>query len=153
MLAHSVVEGFENENPKARKLQDELDALNFAFDQAIVSYPEAYAEAKVNLQPSHLNELDGILEQVSADMEHMDLKLRSENNRKKERNAVFTEEEELLEGLYDGLGRRLEKINPDGGAEQLKVDKVKIFRYNIVKMIYLLGGIALVSKTLYSLTQ
>ena len=151
MLGHSVIESFENENPETRKLQDELDGLTKTFEQSVVFYPEAYADAKVSIQPGSLNEIEGILEQVSDEMEQMDLKLKAKNKKRGARNAIYTEEERLLEVVYDDLGKRLLDINPDGGAEQLKIDKVKIYRHNIVKMVYLIGGIGIVSKTLYDL--
>lgn len=153
MIGHSVVEPFESENPGVRKLQDELNGLNKAFDESVIFYPEAYAEAKVSMQPGSLDHIEGILAGVHANMTKMDQKLKVQNKTRKRENALFTEEEEILEAIYEDLGDRLVSIQPDSGSEQLKMDKIKIFRYNIVKMIYLLGGIALVSKTLYDLTQ
>ena len=152
MIGHSVVEPFESENPGVRKLQDELNGLNKAFDESVIFYPEAYAEAKVNMQPGSLDHIEAVLADVNANMTKMDQKLKVQNQTRKDENAVFTKEEDLLESIYEDLGERLISIQPDSGSEQLKMDKIKIFRYNIVKMIYLLGGIALVSKTLYDLT-
>ena len=152
MIGHSVVEPFESENPGVRKLQDELNGLNKAFNESVIFYPEAYAEAKVNMQPGSLDHIEAVLADVHANMTKMDQKLKVQNQTRKDENAVFTKEEDLLESIYEDLGDRLISIQPDSGSEQLKMDKIKIFRYNIVKMIYLLGGIALVSKTLYDLT-
>ena len=149
MLGHSVIEAFENEEPRIRKLQDELDGLNQTFERSIIFYPEAYAAAKVSLQPGDLNQVESTLEQVSSEMEHIDQKLKAENKKRRARNAVYTEEESILEGVYNDLGRRLLDIDPNNGSEQLKMDKVKIYRHNIVKMVYLIGGIGIVSKTLY----
>ena len=151
MIGHSVMEPFQSENSVVRKLQDELNGLNKTFDESVIFYPEAYAEAKVSMQPGSLDHIEGVLSGVNANMIKMDQKLKTQNKTRKQENALFTEDEELLEAIYEDLGERLVSIQPDSGSEQLKMDKVKIFRYNIVKMIYLLGGIALVSKTLYDL--
>jgi len=151
MIGHSVMEPFQSEDSGVRKLQDELNGLNKTFDESVIFYPVAYAEAKVSMQPGSLDHIEGVLSGVNANMIKMDQKLKTQNKTRKQENALFTEDEELLEAIYEDLGERLVSIQPDSGSEQLKMDKVKIFRYNIVKMIYLLGGIALVSKTLYDL--
>jgi len=153
MLGHSVVEPFESENAGVRKLQDELNGLNKAFDESVIFYPEAYSDAKVSMQPGSLDHIEGVLSGVQNSMIKMDQNLKVQNRTRKEENAIFSEEEKILGAIYEDLGDRLVSIQPDSGSEQLKMDKIKLFRYNIVKMIYLLGGIALVSKTLYDLTQ
>ena len=153
MLAHSVVEPFQGGNQDIARMKSEVAALDKAFNDFIVFFPDAYAASKVNHSRTDLEEVENVLSGVRSSLERMDQKLKAESGRKQRQSDIVTEEEMLIEAVVDELGTRLGSVDSGGASEQLKVDKVKIYRYNIVKMLYYLAGTGLVARVIYGLLQ
>ena len=153
MLAHSVVEPFEVQNGSVAQMKDEVRSMDKAFNDFIVFFPDAYAESKVNQNRRELDEVENVLDRVKSSLERMDQKLKAETGLRKRQSDIVTEEEMLIEAVVDDLGHRLGSVSSGGASEQLKVDKVKIYRYNIVKMLYYLAGTGLAARVIYGLLQ
>ena len=58
-----------------------------------------------------------------------------------------------LEGIFLSLAERLEQIIPPETSSQLKQDKITLYRTNIVKMIFLISGIGIISGSIYHLIK
>ena len=153
MIPHSVVEPFETSTPTTMKAQEELDVLDSTFNEFILLFPEAFVNAEVYHQASELGEIKSILSATKTDMEQLDLKLKSMTADMREVNTLFSEEEEILEDVFISLDERLHKINPSNTSSRLKTDKLHVYRYSIVKTVYLLAGIGIMSGTLYHLIK
>ena len=153
MLSHSIVEPFDTKSESIKKMQSELDNYDKQFDQFLLLYPEAYLNAKVYKHTNQFNGIESVLHGIKHDMENMNHRLKVNIREGKEKVQMYTLEEDILEDVFLSLDQRLKQINPSNTSEQLKGDKVRIYRYNIVRMIYLLAGIGIMSGSIYHLIK
>ena len=65
----------------------------------------------------------------------------------------YNKEGSELQKIFFSLAERLEQIIPPETSSQLKQDKITLYRTNIVKMIFLISGIGIISGSIYHLIK
>ena len=141
------------DNLTLTQYQEKLDYLDSIFNQYITQYPEDYKESKVYKTNGNLNNTQSILHDVNNKMVMLYNKLKAQNidNRKKEKQ--YKTDQSILENIFDDLTVKYEDVIPSNTAGQLKTDKVILYRHNMVRLLYLLGGIGILSGSIYHLIK
>jgi|TARA_Y100000592_G_C5394706_1_gene280003 hypothetical protein len=131
---------------KSKHYMEKIDSIHADFENALKHYPEAYAETKVGKNnaaqtviedkiSSYMTKLNTIFLQVSADIKKTNKSMHDDVNRiknsKDEYKGFLEESNELQDKNYAG--------------STLIHDYTIRYRYEIARIIYLLGGIGIMA--------
>ncbi len=131
---------------KSKHYMEKIDSIHADFENALKHYPEAYAETKVGKNnaaqtviedkiSSYMTKLNTIFLQVSADIKKTNKGMHDDVNRiknsKDEYKGFLEESNELQDKNY-------------AGSTLIHDYKIR-YRYEIARIIYLLGGIGIMA--------
>ena len=131
---------------KSKHYMEKIDTIHSNFENALKHYPEAYAETKVGRNNeaqliiedkirSYMTELNTVFLQVSAEIKRTNKSMHKDMDKisdsKDKYKDFLTQSHELADKNY-------------AGSTQIHDYKVR-YRYEIARIIYLLGGIGVMA--------
>jgi hypothetical protein len=131
---------------KSKHYMEKIDSIHADFENALKHYPEAYAETKVGKNKaaqtiiedkisSYMTQLNTIFLQVSADIKNTNKSMHNDVNKitdSKDKYKNYLEESNVLQDKNYA------------GSTLIHDYKIR-YRYEIARIIYLLGGIGIMT--------
>lgn len=153
-MSYTVLENFDNNanlSDEAKKMFEKVEELDYTFQEFIKYYPEAYAKNKVYDLKDY--SVQNVIFDVNRKMKELNEKLKKIEETHDADIKDYNKEGSELQKIFFSLAERLEQIIPPETSAQLKQDKITLYRTNIVKMIFLISGIGIISGSIYHLIK
>ena len=153
-MTYSILENFDNNvnlSEESKNAIEKVEELDYTFQEFIKYYPEAYAKNKVYDLKDY--SVQNVVFDVNRKMKDLNEKLKNAESKHDSDIKGFNKQGIELEGIFLSLAERLEQIIPPETSSQLKQDKITLYRTNIVKMIFLISGIGIISGSIYHLIK